>query len=249
MDLVAAFRGARAPAGGDQHFGEAGVAAAAIGDDKISQPTIRSQKPASFRNGDNRHPSVVTPDLAQRRYQPTAFEDSAARAFSNICSHLSKSLVSIARTKVSTMWLSLNASSGVTVPLRGRLHDRPHRGRNIGGALDRRYSELDRPFAAWRYDAVETEPQRRLAAADGKLDRLPAQCLGFAVEECVGGERRLVARAARTPGRITRPPLLEEPPRPLAGCFCSEFTAMTSPLWQRQSPRGVAISLQNAIVI
>src|SRR4029077_8079218 len=81
MDLVAAFRGARAPAGGDQHFGEAGVAAAAIGDDKISQPTIRSQKPASFRNGDNRYPSVVTPDLAQRRYQPTAFEDSAARAF------------------------------------------------------------------------------------------------------------------------------------------------------------------------
>jgi hypothetical protein len=54
--------------------------------------------------------------------QPTALADCSALAFSNICNRLSKSLVSIARTKVSAQLEGLVGRDGA---LRRRLDDRP----------------------------------------------------------------------------------------------------------------------------
>jgi hypothetical protein len=119
-----------------------------------------------------------------------------------------------------------------------RLDDRPHRRCDVGSAADRRHGELDRPLPARRDDAVETDPQRSLAAAERELDGLPAECCGLAVEERLGGERCLVARAARAPRRIARPALLERRPDPLAGCFCSEFTAMPFSFASKAARRG-----------
>ena len=53
-----------------------------------------------------------------------------------------------------------------------RSGDHFYRTQDIGCAVDRRQSELDRPFAAWRDSAVETEPQRGLIAGERQLDRL-----------------------------------------------------------------------------
>src|SRR5260370_42510338 len=98
--------------------------------------------------------------------------------------------------------------------LRCRLHDRPHRRRDVGSAVYWRHGQLDRPFAARRDDAVETEPQRSLAAAESELDGLPAKCFGLAIEKRFRGERCVIARAARAPRRIARPALFERPSRP-----------------------------------
>jgi hypothetical protein len=96
-------------------------------------------------------------------------------------------------------------------------------------------------------DAVETEPQRPLAAAESELDGLPAQRLGLAVEERFGGERCLVARAGRAPRRIARPPLLEWPPRPPCWLFLQRIYSHTHLLCIKSGPPRAAISPQDAI--
>jgi hypothetical protein len=84
-----------------------------------------------------------------------------------------------------------------------------------------------RPLPARRDDAVETDPQRSLAAAESELDRLPAQRLGLAVEERFGGERCFIARAGTAPRRITRPPLLKRPSRPPRWLFLQRIYSHT----------------------
>jgi len=126
--------------------------------------------------------------------------------------------------------------------LRCRLHDRSHRRGDVGSAADRRHGELDRPLPARRYDAVETKPQRSLAAAESELDGLPAQRLGLAVEERLGGERCFVARAGRAPRRIARPPLLERPPRPPCWLFLQRMYSHAHLLCVKSGPPRAAIS-------
>jgi hypothetical protein len=62
-----------------------------------------------------------------------------------------------------------------------------------------------------------------LAAIEGELDGLTAQRFGFAIEQPLGNQRRLVARTGPAPRRIARSALLEGAPRPPCWLFLQEI--------------------------
>ncbi len=118
-----------------------------------------------------------------------------------------KSLVSIARTKISTTRAVSAASPGVMAPR--------------GAAV------VIVAIAARRNDAVEAKPQRPRIALEGEFDGLPGQCLGLAVEQELGGLGPPVARAYRPAGRIARPAFSEPPRAPRPTRFCRGFTGIS----------------------
>ena len=65
------------------------------------------------------------------------------------------------------------------------------------------------PVAARRDDAVEAEPQRQGVTAEGKRHGFAGQRLGFAVEQSLGGARRVVSAPLRLAGGIARLPFHE----------------------------------------
>jgi len=106
-----------------------------------------------------------------------------AKSSSTSCRRRSKSLVSIARTKVST-----------TAAM------------DIGGAFDRRQREIDGAFAAGRQNPLEAEPHCGRIAAQREFDGLTRQRLRLAREQRRGGRGRLVAGAGPAARRFARPP-------------------------------------------
>src|SRR6516162_8900979 len=83
-----------------------------------------------------------------------------------------------------------------------RHRDRGHRGCDLGRLSDRRQIEMRGPRAAWCDDAVEAEPHRRRVTVEGECHDLSGQRLGFAVEQCLGNARRLVAASRNSPGCV-----------------------------------------------
>src|SRR3984893_10087014 len=98
----------------------------------------------------------------------------------------------------------------------GRIVNGRHRAAEIGGIAHRRQTQLHRPSAARRNDAVEAQPQRHPVAREGELHGPPGQRLGLAVEEELRSLRRLVARTGRPALRIARA-ALPEPSLGIAG--------------------------------
>src|SRR5262249_21161165 len=130
----------------------------------------------------------------------------------------SKSLVSTARTKISTTRASSAASLGVIVPctpavvIAAIVPARAAAPRTTGTpSLTGR--------AARRNDALEAEPQRRSLTFERELDGSSGQRLGFAVEHQLGRFRRLVAHSHGPPLRVTRPALPEPAIRVAAHLF------------------------------
>ena len=102
-----------------------------------------------------------------------------------------------------------------------RVGDRLYRAEDVGRAVDRRQSELDRAVAARRDGAVQTEPQSPWIPGEGKFDRLAAQRRRFAIEQQLRRPSRPVDRAARPPARIPRPPLRKRSTStPFSSCCC-----------------------------
>ena len=83
-----------------------------------------------------------------------------------------------------------------------RRRDRSHRLGDIGYVRDRRQIEMHGAVAARRDDTVEAQPQRQGVAAEGKRHGLAGQRLGFAVEQCLSGARRMVPASGGSPGRV-----------------------------------------------
>src|SRR5438094_19529 len=111
------------------------------------------------------------------------------------CSRRSKSLVSIARTKVSTTATIVAASPGVIAPsanaevtafIAAAISAAP----SIGGS-----AKIDGAFAAGRQNSFDAEPHRGRIAARREFDSPARQSLGLAREQRGGGRGRLVARA------------------------------------------------------
>src|SRR5271165_96790 len=92
---------------------------------------------------------------------------------------------------------------------RNRRGDRLHRGREIGRLAHRRERERHQPLTMRRDQAVETEPQRGRVATESELDGLAGQGLSLALEQPLGGLRRVIATPARAAGGIAGTPLLE----------------------------------------
>ena len=120
-------------------------------------------------------------------------------ASSSPCRRRSKSLASIARTKMSTTAAILSASPGVIAhwPAPRSPPSSPRRCRGRSRSAAARISPCARGVATIRV-------RDRAASRSG-------QRLGLAREQR-GGEHRLVARAGPASGRIARPALLVRPP-------------------------------------
>src|SRR6266851_4533673 len=96
-------------------------------------------------------------------------------------------------------------------------------------ALDPRQGNLHHTIAARRQNAFEAEPHRAngtspwaegpRAADQRQLDGLAGQGLGLPREQCRGGDRRLVAAADPSTGRIAVRPFSNGRPRTRPGGF------------------------------
>jgi hypothetical protein len=74
---------------------------------------------------------------------------------------------------------------------------------------ERRHLEGHRAVTMGRADAIQAQSKRRDVARLGEIDRDLGQLFGIVGEQLLGGDRLLVARAARPPGRIAALAFLE----------------------------------------
>src|SRR3984893_7309080 len=125
----------------------------------------------------------------------TAFE-SLEQSASTSCKRRSKSLVSIARTKVSTAAAIVAASPGVIMP--------PASAEGTAFIVSAISAALS---IVGRMRSIQSR-----IAAERQLDSLAGQGLGLAREQCRGGDGRLVAAADPAPEGIARPALLKGSP-------------------------------------
>src|SRR6202035_3827593 len=102
------------------------------------------------------------------------------------CSRRSKSLVSIARTKVSTTAAMVAASPGVIAPP-ASAEVTAFIAAAMSAALSISRPAAGRTFAALRQDAFDAQAQRGRVADEGQLDGLARQSLGLAGEQRRGG--------------------------------------------------------------
>jgi hypothetical protein len=119
----------------------------------------------------------------------------------------------------------------------GRIGDRRHRADEIGGAAHQRQSQLHRPPAARRNDAVEAQPQRHPVARERELHR-PA---GSAPRP----RRRAAARRSASPCCAPRPAAPSDCPTAPSGTVprdCRTDPSETAPA--RPGPPVSAMNLQ-----
>jgi hypothetical protein len=139
---------------------------------------------------------------------------------------LSKSLVSIARTKVSTIWLSLNASSGVMAPCAAALTIVPiaaamSEALRIGGTAS--WIGRSRRGAMMRSRQIRSAPSLPPSASSTAFRFSASASLS---KSASAASVALLRAPGRRPAGLPDRPFSNGRPGPLAGCFCSESTAM-----------------------
>jgi hypothetical protein len=111
--------------------------------------------------------------------------------------------------------------------------NRPHRGRDVADAFDRRQGELDGAFAAWRQKPFDAKPHGGRVAGKRKFDGCTRQSLGLAREQRGGGECRLITGGGPSAGRVARPALLERAPDAPAPAVLVTAHQMGTPWFSR----------------
>ena len=150
----------------------------------------------------------------------------AFNLFSSPYRRRSKSLVSIARTKVSTTPAILPASPGVMSPpaiaeVTAFIAAAMSAALSIGGSAN----STGRSRHRGRMRSIQ--PQCHRVAGLSRLDGLPGQSLGLAGEQRHRGEGRPVARTGSPPGRVVRPAFSNPRPRDSRVSICESSSTIS----------------------
>src|SRR5437868_9073095 len=124
--------------------------------------------------------------------------------------------------------------------------DRLHRGPEVGGALERRQFEADRPLAARADDAAEAEPRHDAVAALGVLDRAAQQRARLAIKHFLGNYCGAVAGAWPLAGRITRLTLQKRPAARQPLRLLCRFLLHLQPICSKIHPHSLSSALSGA---